>query len=151
MTFAGGSEITGTADFFGFTGWLGLARILDNAGCVILRADALMNRTYLDDPSYDETADRHVSCQELGHDLGLDHRKGPKNRTCMNDQTVIFPDFDAHDADTVAGITDAPACSGGGGGGDPCANGGEQGRRKCSDGVDNDGDGCVDGADPDCA
>lgn len=144
---AGGSEITGHAAFYGATGWLGLARILDyTPACEILQAESLMNQSYLDGASYDETDDRHVACQELGHCLGLDHRKGPNNQTCMNDSFLGFPDFDQHDADVVNAITGG--C--GGGGGNPCANGLEKGRRKCSDGVDNDGDGCTDGADPDC-
>jgi len=148
VNFSGGSEIVGDAGFYGATGWLGIARILDyDAGaCAILKADALMNQSYLDGGSYSETADRHVACQEIGHTIGLDHRKGPKNQTCMNDQTLGFPNFDAHDADTVAAIT--VGCNGGGNGG--CDNGGERGRRKCNDGFDNDGDGCIDGADPDC-
>ena len=135
----------------GATGWLGIARILDyDAGqCAILQADALMNRSYLDGSSYGETADRHVTCQEIGHTLGLDHRKGPRNQTCMNDQYVAWDFFDQHDADTVNAIT--VGCGNGGGGGtDPCDNNGENGRRKCSDGIDNDGDGCTDGDDPDC-
>ncbi len=146
MNLGGGSDITGDADFYGGTGWLGLARILESGpDCTIVRAEALMNQSYLDGPSYDETDDRHVACQEIGHTIGLDHRKGPNSQTCMNDQFLGFPDFDQHDADTVAAIT--PGCGGGGGG---CANGGENGRKKCTDGIDNDGDGCTDGADPDC-
>jgi hypothetical protein len=144
---AGGSEITGDAGFYGATGWLGIARILEyTSACEIVRAEALMNQSYLDGGSYGETADRHVTCQEIGHCLGLDHRKGPNNRTCMNDQTVGYADFDQHDADVVNAITGG--CSGGGGAG--CDNGGETGRKKCSDGLDNDGDGCIDSADPDC-
>jgi len=148
LSLGGGSEVTGDAGFYGATGWLGIARILDyDAGaCEILQAEALMNQSYLDGGSYGETADRHVACQEIGHDFGLDHRKGPRNQTCMNDQTLGFPDFDQHDADTIAAITGG--C--GGGGGNPCANGGEKGRKKCTDGIDNDGDGCTDAADPDC-
>jgi len=149
VSFGGGNEIILDADFYGATGWLGIARILDyDAGaCTIIQADALMNRSYLDGASYDENDDRHVSCQEIGHTLGLDHRHG-QAQTCMNDgfNVLGIPDFDQHDADLVDAITEG--C--GGGSSDPCANGGEKGRRKCSDGIDNDGDGCIDGADPDC-
>jgi len=146
--FTGGNEIVGDAGFYGNTGWLGIARILQaGPNCTIVQADALMNQSYLDGASYGEVADRHVTCQEIGHTLGLDHRKGPKNKTCMNDQTLGFQDFDQHDADTVAAIT--TGC-GGGGNPDPCAGGTEKGKKKCTDGIDNDGDGCIDANDPDC-
>jgi hypothetical protein len=102
-----------------------------------------MNQSYLDGASYDEIDDRHVACQEIGHTLGLDPRKGPNNRTCMNHSFLGFPDFDAHDASVVNAIT-------GGCGANPCANGGETGRGKCNDGIDNDSDACIDAADPDC-
>ncbi len=142
----GGNEIIGDAGFYGNTGWLGIARILQSgAGCTIVQADMLMNQSYLDGASYDEIDDRHVTCQEFGHTIGLDHRKR-NAQTCMNDRVLGYPDFDSHDAGVVDSITEG--C--GGSGGDPCANGGERGRRKCSDGIDNDGDGCVDGDDPDC-
>jgi hypothetical protein len=149
INFTGGNEIIGDAGFYGNTGWLGIARILsyDPGLCAILSADALMNRSYLDGGSYGETADRHVTCQEIGHTLGLDHRNR-RSATCMNDRALGYPDFDSHDADTVASITADPDCSGGGG--DPCAGGNEKGKKKCNDGIDNDGDGCIDGADPDC-
>jgi hypothetical protein len=151
IDFNGGSEITGDANFYGNTGWLGLARLLNyNFGTgEIYRAEALMNRTYLDGASYDGTDDEHVTCQEIGHTIGLDHRKGPRNQTCMNDQFLGFPDFDQHDADTVAEITGG--CSPAGGGGDEEEETSpEKGRKKCNDGLDNDGDGLTDGADPDC-
>ncbi len=149
VNFSGGGEINTDAGFYGGTGWLGIAQITsyDAGSCTILEAQALMNQSYLDGASYSETADRHVACQEIGHCLGLDHRKGPKNQTCMNDQYLSFPNFDQHDADTVAAITGG--CGGGGGGGG-CAGGTEKGAKKCADGVDNDGDGCVDANDPDC-
>jgi hypothetical protein len=149
VDFTGGNEITGDAGFYGATGWLGLARILDydSGQCAILRAEALLNQSYMDGASYDETDDRHVACQEIGHTIGLDHRKGPKNQTCMNDQFLGWDFFDAHDAETVSTIT--VGCDSGGGGGG-CAGGNEKGRKKCNDGIDNDGDGCIDADDPDC-
>ena len=109
-----------------------------------------MNRSYLDGSSYDEIDDRHVACQEFGHDWGLDHRKGPRNRTCMNDRFLGFPDFNQHDVATLHEIT--VGCDGGG---DPpapdCAEGGEKGSKKCHNGVDDDGDGCIDCEDPGCS
>jgi hypothetical protein len=147
VDFTSGSEITGDANFYGNTGWLGLARLLDydTSTCEIIRAESLMNQSYLDGPSYDETDDRHVTCQEHGHTIGLDHRKSPRHQTCMNDRFLGFPDFDAHDVATVAAITTGCSADDGGGNGEK-----EKGRKKCTDGIDNDGDGLVDGADPDC-
>ena len=47
IDFTSGTEITGDANFYGTTGWLGLARILeyDSATFAILKAEALMNQT----------------------------------------------------------------------------------------------------------
>lgn len=147
VEFTGGGEITGYANFYGFTGWLGLARLLDYDSSTgeIFRADAHMNRSYLDGSSYDETDDRHVTCQEIGHTLGLDHRKGPRKQTCMNDMFLGWDFYDQHDADTVAAIT-----VGCGGGGEETTFTKEKGRKKCTDGLDNDGDNLIDGLDPDC-
>ena len=156
MNFSSGTDITVEAGFYGINGWLGLARLLDydSGACEIKKAEALSNRDYLDGAGYDAIDDMHVPCQEIGHTLGLDHRKGPRNQTCMNDMFLGFPDFNDHDAATIAEIN-CPGDGGGGGGGggtdpDPCANNGEKGKKKCNDGIDNDLDGCIDGADPDC-
>jgi hypothetical protein len=141
-----GGEINGDANFYGINGWLGLAQVwYDPSTCEILHGEALMNRSYLDGASYDQTDDEHVACQEEGHDLGLNHRKGPRARTCMNDMFLGFPDFDNHDAGVIADITvgcdsvePEPGLEK------------EKGRKKCNDGKDNDGDGLIDAADPDC-
>lgn len=63
IDFTSGSEIIGDAGFYGINGWLGLAQILayDSATFSILQAQALMNRSYLDDASYSDTADRSVT------------------------------------------------------------------------------------------
>ena len=151
LTFTDGIEITGDAQFFGITGWLGYAQILeyDAGACTILQAEAQMNQSYLDDPTYGYTEewDRHVTCQEIGHAGGLDHEKGPRKQTCMNDQFGPFPDFRKHDADTIKKITVACPVDGGdtGAGGEK-----EKGKKKCNDGIDNDGDGDIDAADSDC-
>ena len=147
---SGGSNIKATADFFGENGWLGLATIHIN-GCTIQSATADMNRSYLDGATYTEAFDRHVTCQEVGHDFGLDHRKGPKNATCMNDQLMwgARDYFDDHDSDLVNSITVGFPCSGGGGGCTP-TEGEADIEVSFSDGLDNDCDGDIDSADSDC-
>lgn len=127
VNFVGGNEIVVDAGFYGATGWLGIARLLEvGPDCTIVSADALMNQSYLDSPSYGETADRHVACQEVGHTLGLDHARG-RAQTCMNDRYLSYPYFDADDAALVDAIT-----GGCGGGGPTC---GERGA-PCSTGAD---------------
>ncbi len=105
VSFGSGTEITTDSGFYGNTGWLGIARLLsvDSGACLILQAEALMNQTYLDGASYPESADRHVTCQEIGHTLGLDHDRGQP--TCMDDQVLTNPFFRQHDADMIASIT----------------------------------------------
>lgn len=125
INFGGGNEITVDAGFYGGTGWLGIARLLEvGSDCTIIQADALMNQSYLDGASYDETADRHVSCQEIGHTIGLDHSRG-RSATCMNDRVLGYPDFSQDDADLVDSITGG--CDGGTGGcagkNEPCSTG----------------------------
>ncbi len=105
VSFGSGTEITGDSGFYGNTGWLGIARLLtvDSGACLILSAEALLNQTYLDGGTYPETADRHVTCQEIGHTLGLGHDRG--QTTCMNDQVLTNPFFRQHDVDLIASIT----------------------------------------------
>ena len=140
------ADITATADFFEETGWLGLATVFVD-GCAIQSATADMNRTYLDGATYTEAFDRHVTCQEVGHDLGLDHRKGKKTATCMNDQLMWGAQvgFDDHDSDLVNSITVGAGCSGGG-----CIVSEPDTELTCDDGVDNDCDGLTDTDDLDC-
>lgn len=59
---------------YGRTGWLGVAGIWAS-GSHITKAYTKLNDTYFDTATYDTPAWRRmVTCQELGHDFGLDHQ-----------------------------------------------------------------------------
>ena len=55
--------------YFGATGWVGLAQIMNYSGCHILHAHATLNRSY----GYSSAASQGVQCQEIAHTLGLQH------------------------------------------------------------------------------
>jgi hypothetical protein len=42
------------------------------------------------------TRDRHVTCQEMGHTIGLDHT-GPESSSCMNDDVLNTTTPNGHD------------------------------------------------------
>ena len=72
---------------YGNNGWLGMARIWVN-GLHIVSASMQLNDTYFID-DYDTAAWRQfVTCQEVGHVLGLDHTDedidNPNEGTCMD-------------------------------------------------------------------
>jgi hypothetical protein len=74
---------------YGRTGWLGVAQIWVDGSKHILKGTVKLNDTYFDTPQYDTTAWRNlVSCQEVGHTLGLDHQDTNFNNTnlgtCMD-------------------------------------------------------------------
>ncbi len=76
------------SDFYGDTGWLGVASISVSGGH-ITSAVAKMNDTYFSAPPYNTAAWRQlVMCQEIGHDFGLDHQDenftNPNLGTCMD-------------------------------------------------------------------
>ena len=101
-------------DTYGNTGWVGIAGIsLDNNGH-ITTGYTKMNDTYYADPFYDTPAWRlSVTCQELGHNLGLGHQDEDFNNTsllsCMDYQSPPFEYANAHDfeqLDAIYGHTD---------------------------------------------
>ena len=153
----GGADIVLVDNSYGTTGWAGLASVsiqFDSHGYQIQSGIAQMNRTYLDASFYNDTWDQHVTCQELAHDVGLEHRGS--SGTCMNNKgRGPYPNLDSHDVETICSFTDV----GGGscasdstcGGGDDGGTGQNEKGPRCSDGVDNDGDGLIDCDDPDCA
>lgn len=74
---------------YGNTGWLGVAQIWITGGVHITQGTVKLNDYYFDQPKYNSTAWRNlVSCQEVGHTLGLDHQDtnfdNPNLGTCMD-------------------------------------------------------------------
>jgi hypothetical protein len=60
---------------YGNTGWLGVAQIWVTGGTHITQGTVKLNDTYFNTSTYNTTAWRNlVSCQEVGHTLGLDHQ-----------------------------------------------------------------------------
>jgi hypothetical protein len=74
---------------YGNTGWLGVAQIWLTTGNHISQGTVKLNDTYFNTSQYNTTAWRNlVSCQEVGHTLGLDHQDTNFNNanlgTCMD-------------------------------------------------------------------
>lgn len=91
---------------YGFNGWLGLAQVWIS-DTHIVQGVAKMNDSYLASARYDDVADRHVLCQEIGHTFGLDHQdeSGRDLNTCMDyAEALDNPSPDAHDFDELRRI-----------------------------------------------
>ena len=74
---------------YGNTGWLGIASISITGGTHITQGTVKLNDTYFNSASYNTPAWRRlVTCQEVGHDYGLDHQdenfSNPNLGTCMD-------------------------------------------------------------------
>ena len=74
---------------YGNTGWLGVASISITGGTHITKGTVKLNDTYFNTPTYNSAAWRNmVSCQEVGHTLGLDHQDvnfdNANLNTCMD-------------------------------------------------------------------
>ena len=70
---AGRVEVCNRA--YGNNGWLGVAQIWVSGGVHITQGSVRLNDTYFNTATYNTTAWRNlVSCQEVGHTLGLDHQ-----------------------------------------------------------------------------
>jgi hypothetical protein len=112
---------------YGNNGWLGIAQIWVN-GSHITQGTVKLNDTYHNSAPYNAVAWRNlVSCQEVGHTLGLDHQdenfSNPNLNTCMD--YTSSPDSNQHpnahdfaqlesiyahlDSTTTIGSTLAPA------------------------------------------
>jgi hypothetical protein len=73
---------------YGNTGWLGVAQVWVS-GSHITQGTVKLNDTYFNTPQYNTPAWRNlVSCQEVGHTIGLDHQDENFNNqnlgTCMD-------------------------------------------------------------------
>lgn len=113
---------------YGNTGWLGIAGISLDSNGHISTGYTKLNDTYFDTAYYD-TPDwkLSVTCQELGHNIGLDHQDEDFNNTslesCMDYQDPPWPFANQHDFEQIAaqyGHLDSYnsyATSGGGGDG----------------------------------
>ena len=91
---------------YGNTGWLGIATIyIDSLGHIV-KGFVKLNDTYFDQAQYDYYELRQmVTCQELGHELGLDHQDTDFNNeslfSCMDFQIPPFPLPNQHDYDQL--------------------------------------------------
>ena len=84
---SGRDEVCNAA--YGNTGWLGVAQVWVTGGVHITQGVVKLNDTYMNSAPYNTTAWRNlVSCQEVGHTLGLDHQDTNFNNTnlgtCMD-------------------------------------------------------------------
>lgn len=69
---------------YGNNGWLGIASIWAS-GLHITQGTVKLNDYYFNQPQYNTTAWRNlVSCQEVGHTLGLDHQDENFNNANLN-------------------------------------------------------------------
>ncbi|MCZ3388103.1 MAG: hypothetical protein LH645_03065 [Actinomycetia bacterium] len=74
---------------YGNNGWLGIASISITGGTHITKGSVRLNDTYFNTPQYNTSEWRNlVTCQEVGHTLGLDHQDetfdNPNLGTCMD-------------------------------------------------------------------
>ena len=116
---------------YGFNGWLGIAGISIDSSGHIVRGYTKLNDSYFSSEFYNTPQwKQSVACQELGHNVGLDHQDEDFDNTsllsCMDYQNPPYEYPNAHDYDqleTIYGHTDqynSYAGSGGGGGGSGC-------------------------------
>ena len=106
---AGRVEVCNAA--YGNRGWLGIASISISGGTHITQGTVKLNDSYFDTPQYNTPAWRNlVSCQEVGHTLGLDHQDevftNADLKTCMDYSNNPEPNQhpNAHDYEQLATI-----------------------------------------------
>lgn len=132
---------------YGNTGWLGIAGISLDANNHITTGYTKLNDTYYGSGSYYDTPAwrQSVTCQELGHNVGLGHQDEDFNQasstSCMEYQDPPFAAPDGHDYDQLDTIYrhtdsyDSYAGSGGSGGGGGGGDGGGNDGCKAPPGV----------------
>jgi hypothetical protein len=118
---------------YGYTGWLGIAGITIDANGHIVKGYTKLNDSYFSWTDYNTDAwKQSVTCQELGHNIGLDHQDENFNNgslfSCMDYQDPPYPYPNQHDYDQLEAIYDhvdsydsyagAPEPDSGGDGGD---------------------------------
>jgi hypothetical protein len=96
---------------YGNTGWLGIASISITGGTHITAGYVKLNDSYFNTATYNTPAWRNVvSCQEVGHTLGLDHQDedftNPDLNTCMDYSNNPNPNQhpNAHDYEQLESI-----------------------------------------------
>ncbi len=117
---------------YGNTGWLGIAGISIDTNGHITTGYTKLNDSYFDTPYYDSPQWRlSVTCQELGHNVGLGHQDENFNNTslesCMDYQDPPWEFANAHDfeqLETIYGHTDSYDSYAGDGGGNNGGGGG---------------------------
>ncbi len=113
---------------YGNNGWLGIAGISIDSNGHITRGYTKLNDTYFDTATYNSPNwKQSVTCQEIGHDLGLDHQNEDFNNqslfSCMDYQNPPYEYPNTHDYQQLVTIYthldsyDSYDTGGGGGGG----------------------------------
>ena len=119
----GGVRICNLA--YGFNGWLGIAGISIDTNGHIVTGYTKLNDSYFSTPAYNN-ADwkQSVACQELGHNVGLDHQDENFNNqslfSCMDYQDPPYAFPNSHDYEqllTIYGHLDSYNSYASGGGG----------------------------------
>jgi hypothetical protein len=117
---------------YGLNGWLGIAGISIDTDGHIFTGYTKLNDSYFSRSYYNTDAwKQSVTCQELGHNIGLDHQDEDFDNTsllsCMDYQDPPFPSPNDHDYDQLVSIyghldsyDSYTASDGGGGGGGGC-------------------------------
>jgi hypothetical protein len=99
---------------YGQTGWLGIAGIAIDSNSHITTGYTKLNDTYFSQAPYNQDDwKQSVTCQELGHNVGLGHQDENFNNesllSCMDYQNPPYEYPNAHDfeqLDTIYGDTD---------------------------------------------
>ncbi len=116
---------------YGFNGWLGIAGISIDTNGHIVSGYTKLNDSYFGTATYNRPDwKQSVACQELGHNIGLDHQDEDFDNqslfSCMDYQDPPFEYPNSHDyeqLETIYGHQDSYnsyAAGSGGGGGEPC-------------------------------